>query len=58
MHIWLDKYNFKRNQSKEDWYIFFILDKLEKIAPEIKEYILNKINDESLDKIKQSLVSK
>ncbi len=39
-------------------YIFFILDKLEKIAPEIKSYILDKINDESLDKIKQSLVSK
>jgi hypothetical protein len=58
MHIWLDKYNFKRDPSKEDWYIFFILNKLEEIAPEIKTYISNKINDESLDKIKQSLVSK
>lgn len=58
MHIWLDKYNFKRNPTKEDWYIFFILNKLEEIAPEIKAYILDKINDKSLDKIKQSLVSK
>lgn len=57
IHLWLDKYNFKNNPSAECWYIELISNKLEKIAPEIKQFILNKFEIINLECNKQYLIS-
>ena len=57
IHLWLDKYSFKHDPSKQEWYIELILNKLEDISPEIKSFILNKLTDLNLENNKQFLVS-
>jgi hypothetical protein len=57
IHLWLDKYSFKHDPNKQQWYIDMIVDKLTDIAPEIKDFILHKLTDNNLENNKQYLVS-